>query len=264
MAVAHPVNDPAVTAPADVTDLTVRQRFDPASPALVESRALQQRVDRKYLIAAADLTAVLAGLAPGHCLLLAGERAWARYQSLYFDTPDLWFFHAHRCGRRPRYKVRIRHHLDRALSFLEVKQKERSGRTAKHRLPLPAGQNDLGPRERQFIDGHAPLAGRRLVPRLTMSFERLTLVGRDADERVTLDRELTVVAGAAVAALGAVVIAEVKQARHRNHSGAIDVLRRVHAPEVALSKYCVATVLVAPVPANVFKPALRAVARLAV
>ena len=216
------------------------------------------------MLATGDITSLLARLQQSHCVVSTGEHGWARYDSIYFDTPDRDLYHAHRCGRRPRYKVRIRHHVDRALSFLEVKRKDRSGRTTKHRLALPYRQDTLGPHERTFIDAHAALNSTPLLPRVSISFQRLTLVGSAVNERVTLDRELMVAAGNCVETLGRVVIAEVKQSRYLNHAGAVAGFRHIHAREVALSKYCLATLLVAPVPANVFKPALRAIERLSV
>jgi hypothetical protein len=258
------VSDQAAAPPSVATELEVLRSFGIASPALVEARSLQQRFDRKYLIAAHDIAGVLAHLQPSHCVLRAGDQIWARYRSVYFDTPDRELYHAHRRDRRPRFKVRLRHHDDRRLSFLEVKRKDNTGRTAKYRLALPFGHDDLGARERTFIDAHAPLAGQCLLPRVALSFQRLTLVGRALDERVTFDKGLTVAAGTSVAELGRVVIAEVKQAHFVNHTGAVDGFRREHVREMALSKYCLATALVAPVPANVFKPALRAIERLSV
>ncbi len=254
----------AVAAQPDLIDVGILSRFALASPALLQARALQQRVDRKYLLAACDTARVLAHVQPTHCLVYAGTQVWARYQSVYLDTPARDLYHAHRRGLRPRYKLRIRHHLDRELSFLEVKKKEQGGRTVKHRLMLPFGQDDLTSRERSFIDAHAPLAGAQLCAQVAISFQRLTLVGRDIDERVTIDRALTFVSGSSVVALERVVIAEVKQARHVNHAGAVDAIRAIHGREAALSKYCLATALTASVPAHVFTPALRAIARLTV
>jgi hypothetical protein len=260
---AHSVTAYGGAAQPDLIDADILSGFAVAPPTLLEARALQQRVDRKYLLSARDIPRVLAQLQPTHCVVYAGAQLWARYQSVYFDTPARDLYHAHRRGRRPRYKLRIRHHLDRGLSFLEVKQKAQSGRTVKHRLALPFGQDELSSRERSFIDAHAPLAGTCLCPQVAISFQRLTVVGRDIDERLTLDQALTVASGRSVAELGPVVIAEVKQARFVNHSGAIDAIRALHAREGALSKYCLATAMVSSVPDNVFKPALRAVARLA-
>lgn len=254
----------AAPALPDLMGLDVLRSFTIAPPSLIEARSLQQRVDRKYLLAASDITFLLARLQPSHCVVCAGQHGWARYDSLYFDTSDRDLYHAHRCGRRPRYKVRIRHHVDRALSFLEVKTKDRSGRTTKHRLALPYRQDTLGAHERTFIGAHAALHSTPLLPRVSISFQRLTLVGSAINERVTLDRDLMVGAGTGVRPLGRVVIAEVKQSQYLNHAGAVAGFRHIHAREVALSKYCLATLLVAPVPANVFKPALRALERLGV
>ena len=236
--------------------------FDVATPTLIAARSLQERVDRKYVLGAGTLEPLLAHLCHEYSLLRAGEQDWARYESIYLDTPGLDLYHAHRCGRRPRHKIRIRHHVERQLSFLEIKSKTNSGRTVKRRLPLPYGQNHLGAAERQFIENYAPVDAVRLMPCITISFMRLTLVGRGLNERLTFDRDLTCAGGPREGRFSRVVIAEVKQAQYSNHLGAVAALRSLHAREAAFSKYCVGTVLVAPVAGNIFKPTLRAVERL--
>jgi hypothetical protein len=250
------------TPPVGATVLEVLDNFDVAPPSLVEERSLQQRVDRKYLLGIDDLEPLLARLRPGYCLLRAGQHVWARYESVYLDTLDRELYHAHRCGRRPRYKVRIRHHIDRQLTFLEIKRKQNNGHTVKLRLTLAFRQNHLDSRERLFIEAHTPLNVARLIPCVSISFQRLTLLGRGVNERLTLDRDLTVVAGARAEHISRVVIAEVKQSRYVHHGGAVDALRGVHAREAKLSKYCLGTILMAPVRANIFKPVFRTIERL--
>jgi len=239
----------------------VLQGFAIAPPMLIEERSLQNRIDRKYLIAVNQLGSLIGRLREGYCLLRAGQPVWARYQSIYLDTCDRDLFHAHRCGRRPRYKVRIRHYLDRDLTFLEVKRKETNGRTVKDRLALECRQEELGRRERMFIEAHASLDATRLFPRLSISFRRLTLLGCDINERVTLDRDLAVTSDTTSHELGRVVFAEVKQPHPGRHGGAAATLRALNAREAALSKYCLGTILVTPVRANVFKPTLKAISR---
>jgi hypothetical protein len=236
--------------------------FTFAPAALIEERALQQRVDRKYLIGINELDAFIARLRSGYCLLRAGQHVWARYQSIYLDTRDRDLYHAHRRGRRPRYKVRIRHHLDRELTFLEIKRKETNGRTVKFRLALAAGQEELGRHESMFIESHTGLDAMRLFPRLSISFRRLTLLGCEINERVTLDGDLAVSSETESEELGRIVFAEVKQPHRGSHGGAAETLRTLNAREEALSKYCLGTILVAPVRANVFKPTLRTIRRL--
>lgn len=238
-----------------------RSGFEVAAAALVERRALQRRLDRKFLLGGPALSPLFDQLSSGYVLLLAGDQEWARYESVYFDTPHRELFHAHRRGLRPRYKIRIRHHLDRRLSFLEIKHKERSGRTTKMRLALPFGSTALTDRERRFIQSHAPVAPGRLVPCVSISFLRLTLLGRDAHERLTFDRQLRMSDSERIEELPRIVVAEVKQERHAA-AGAVAALLAQQAREASVSKYCLGTVLLAPVPANVFKPALRAIERL--
>lgn len=256
------MNAMAVIAPPGALGLDLLRGFDIAGAALIEARALQQRVDRKFLLAAHALEPLLARLRPEYSLLHAGEQGWARYENIYFDTPDRTLYHAHRCGRRPRYKVRIRHHVDRQLSFLEIKSKTNSGRTVKRRHALPYGQNHLGAPELRFIDTWAMTNSVRLMPCVSISFLRLTLLGKGLNERLTYDRDLTFADGAREERFSRVVVAEVKQAAYSNHLGAVPALRTLHAREVAFSKYCIGTLLVAPVAGNIFKPTLKAVERL--
>jgi hypothetical protein len=236
--------------------------FEVATAALIEARSLQQRVDRKYLLRADALQPLLARLRQGYCLLPAGEQGWARYENTYLDTPGRDLYHAHRCGRRPRYKIRIRHHVERRLSFLEIKRKTNNGRTAKHRLALPYGQSHLGAPERLFIDRCATVDTAHLMPCVSISFARLTLVAKGLNERLTFDRDLTFIGGTCEKRFSRLVIAEIKQAEYSNHLGAVAELRTLHVREAAFSKYCVGTIVVAPVAGNVFKPTLKAVERL--
>jgi hypothetical protein len=257
-----------VTVPAraitngSTADATLVRTFDVAPPALAESRTLQQRVDRKYLLSTGSLELLLRFLRPEHLVLLAGDTAWARYESLYFDSGDRALYHAHRRGLMPRYKVRVRHHIDRHLTFLEIKRKERSGRTAKFRLSLPFGQVALGPDERHFIDMHTPLPSASLAPTVSISFVRLTLLGRAFNERITLDQDLTVTSGGRQASIPPAVIAEVKQPQLSHHTDAVAALRSVRAREMSFSKYCLGTLLSASVRSNVFKPLLHALDRI--
>jgi len=84
--------------------------FGDASPDLIAARALQQRIDRKYLLSQRQLETVLAGLAADYRVARAGAVLAARYETIYFDTIDRRLFDDHRRGRLPRYKVRLRDH----------------------------------------------------------------------------------------------------------------------------------------------------------
>ena len=90
---------------------------------LLAARALLTRVDRatcchekRSTHCSSACVTTMACCAPGP----ASPRGIPRATSI---PSDLRMYDDHRRGRCPRYKVRMRHHLDRTLSFLEVKRK---------------------------------------------------------------------------------------------------------------------------------------------
>jgi hypothetical protein len=169
----------------------------------------------------------------------------------------------HRRGRGRRHKVRIRHHLERQLTFLEIKEKSASGRTSKARLARRFSDGELDEEGQAFIEQHSPFRAGLLNPTVSTAFRRITLVGNDVDERITIDWNLELRDEHRRERLPHVAIAEIKQAGYSNHSDAVRVFRALHIRETAVSKYCLATaVLAAAVRANTFRPALRAVEQL--
>jgi hypothetical protein len=236
--------------------------FEEASDHLLQSRMLQQRVDRKYLLPQRLVPLWLGGLPHDYRIVRFADEAVARYETRYFDTSERQMYHDHRRGRRPRCKVRIRHHLNRRCTFVEVKVKETNDRTMKARTELPFGQCELDAEARRFIDACCPIRAHRLAPCLSITFFRVTLVGVDLDERVTFDWGLEFHDRTWSKSVAGVVIVEIKQARYSSVHGAARALRALNVREQAVSKYCLATTRLTPVRMNTFKPAFRAVERL--
>ena len=96
--------------------------------------ALLDRRDTKYVVRAADALAAMAEVASAYRVLEIDGRRAHHYRTVYFDTPDLALFRAHHRDEPGRYKVRCRQYIDSALTVLEVKQRDKRGRTAKRRL----------------------------------------------------------------------------------------------------------------------------------
>lgn len=236
--------------------------FTVASDALLRERLLLHRVDRKYLVASSQLATLLAPLTRSHHLLQAAGRGMATYRTEYFDTPDRQSYEDHRRGRRPRTKVRIRHHVERAVSFLEVKRKQADGRTEKWREPHAFGDDALDDAARRFVAAHGALSAPILMRAAGVDFRRITLLSVTTAERITIDHAIAVRCGSARQTLDNLAIVEVKQARRTAASEVIPVLRAVRARELAVSKYCIAVARLAPVRSNTFKPGLRAIERI--
>lgn len=174
------------------------QRFDAISlDDLVSEAALMTRIDRKYLVPADAVPALLAALdSDTRVLEIAGRRSF-RYDSVYFDTPDLrsYFTAAH--PRRRRFKVRTRSYVDTGGAFLEVKLRGSRGATQKDRTAYPAGNlatlSDEARREvaSTLVDGGVvDVDAADLRPTMTSRYRRATLLAATGDARATIDTEL--------------------------------------------------------------------------
>ncbi|MEJ1154838.1 polyphosphate polymerase domain-containing protein [Microbacterium marmarense] len=215
---------------------------------LNEQASLQTRVDRKYILRAADVAAVLAELPEGAAILeIDGERA-LRYASHYYDTPrfDSYLGAAH--GRRRRFKVRSRTYVDSGGSFLEVKTRGGRSATVKDRVPvIDESLDDNGVRyaAEMLADAGIPAAGRiahGLQPVLETRYRRATLLlAPEAGEastasRATIDIELewADANGTRMSLPGAVII----ETKSGQRAGALDrALWRHHHRPAKISKY---------------------------
>ena len=227
---------------------------------LLQSRALQRRVDTKFILPVHRLHDVLSSLTDDYAIVRAAGHSVAQYNTLYFDTKQFGLVHQHHRGRRPRYKVRIRHYPERALTFLEVKNKVNANTTVKSRQPLVYQQEQLAADNVAFINSVCPLDAATLVPTLRTDFGRLTLVGRHTMERATFDVHLNLHNQNGVHEFPTLVIAEVKQDRFRARTPLMLHLRALAMGPQSISKYCTAATLLHPdLPLNRFRPILRAI-----
>ena len=210
---------------------------------------LQQRVDRKYLAPAWALEELADELCATHSLLEVDGRTGFRYRSAYLDTPDLGCFHAHRQGRRLRWKARTRLYRDSDLCRFEVKLKTGRGDTDKHALTIDPAEfgtlpEDGGDLLRGLLaDRYGQQAPRVLVPTLTVDHRRSTLVSLAGDGRLTIDSDLRFRGprGTAGRMRPSTVLLETKSADGRSLADLL--LREAGIRPVSVSKYCVGVAL---------------------
>jgi len=233
---------------------------------VLATAGLQSRIDRKYLLTAEQLTAFADRLSDGFRVLDVDGRRLHGYESIYFDTPCLDCYHAHRQGRRRRYKVRTRCYTDTQEQLIEVKFEGRRGSTDKRRLPCTdaaAAGDDLAPSARQFVD--AALAEydvpvpRRLDPALLTSYRRATIVDPIAEARVTLDVDMRFAPGDRLSdQLHHGPDRVLVESKSTGSSIADSALAELGVRPVSLSKYCVGMALTRPhLPANRWSRLLR-------
>jgi hypothetical protein len=254
-----------VSAPAVLAEV-LAERLAPrpeVTPELLQARQLLQRNDAKFCLPAAELLAVLEACPEDYAVLRAGGRPVATYRTRYFDTPELTSYHDHRRGRRRRCKVRVRHYLDREVSYLEVKLKGARDCTAKTRWRRAFLDGELSPEDRARVAQVAPSHAEALAPVAETWFQRLTLLRLEVCERVTVDLALELFPCArpeALVTLNGVAIVEVKQPRPDRRSPLMCALRARGARTVSMSKYCAAVALcVDRARDNAFLPNLRTI-----
>jgi hypothetical protein len=243
---------------SQVTIPNVLETFHPASEAQIAARSLQRRIDRKYVLPQRMLEPLLEMLSLDYLVVLSEDRRVATYDTLYFDTEDRQMYDDHRRGRRLRHKVRIRHYLDRELSFLEIKSRLNGYRTSKARMERSFGDSRLDSTALQFIGQHCP-ASTGLLPQIAIAYRRATLVGKHLNERLTLDWDIEFCNSERSDGLPGVVVAELKQERYSHSTLSVESLRRLGIREGGFSKYCLATARLLPVECSTFARELRAV-----
>jgi len=237
--------------------------FVPTPREAMDVRGLQKRTDTKFLIPLGAVRELICEVAADYTILLSGDRRIAAYRTLYFDTPDLHFFHAHRRGYRMRQKVRIRQYVDRAKTFFEVKQRVNEYRTIKYRRERDNGDCRLHDDDLAFVGGHTNVQG-GLQPQVWTDFRRVTLVGIAFNERVTIDCDLRF-SGDSGAGRGPrnCAIVEVKQAHFSARSPMMLALRKHGFRSEGFSKYCAGIVALHPdIRHNRLLPGLRALERI--
>lgn len=173
---------------------------------MVTDSSLARRFEWKYCITpeqTAELaeTFELQAQRDAYCM---GPEGTYHVRSLYYDTPDLRFYHESKERLKIRRKLRVRNYGAQEF-FLEIKRKIES-QVVKERVRIPGHQvagalNGADPRT--LMEGRSESDLRTLerfrqnvktlglVPTLQITYTRRAWIGRtDPNLRITLDREL--------------------------------------------------------------------------
>ncbi len=197
---------------------------------------LMDRMDKKYVIPSTLIPEILEALTPFYYMQEINSKTIASYATLYYDTPDFSFYHAHVNGKLNRSKVRVRKYTDCNKSFLEIKRKNNKGRTRKFRIP----HRHLKPDTYDFISNHIPeIAPSILSPSLYNTFKRITLTDKKFTERITIDFDISMKApnNHQPIQIPDLCIIEIKQDRFSD-SLLLKTLNKYRIRATGLSKYC--------------------------
>ena len=127
-----------------------------------------------------------------------------------------------------------------------MKQKTGRNHTHKERLATPELVTQLTGPVSAFLLDRIPLPAGELEQKLWIDYHRMTLVGCQTHERLTIDFDLRFSIDDQGVALPGLVIAELKSAGHPQTSPFAQLMRRRLIRPSGFSKYCVGVSLLYP------------------
>lgn len=217
--------------------------FSPIDLQEMDSVALLDRIDTKFILPIEKLLKALAALQTGYRVLEVNGGRLNHYRTLYFDTPDFALYNLHVNERADRFKVRSREYLDSHQSFLEVKHRTPKDRVIKSRMPTERPALWFNSDAQRWLKAIFPFDSRELESKLWNTFTRVTLVNQANCERVTIDVDLAFYTARRIEHLDGIAVVEVKQKQRSCPSPFLDQMRTLRVHSQGFSKYCIGTAM---------------------
>ena len=174
--------------------------FNPISLEALKNKAeLMDRRDNKYVLSNEQIHAFLIHTQSDFDMLEIDGLRQFHYLSHYYDSAELRTHLDHNQGRRRRIKIRHRHYVDSGRHYFEVKLKGQRKLTQKFRTlfnPTELNSDGLNAELTDFYfnilaehydDELAHSWLNQLVPSISVGYDRITLVAKKGDKRITLD-----------------------------------------------------------------------------
>lgn len=234
----------------------------------MKSVGLMNRIDTKYVASAEVLPELIERSSQNYRVQRIGDIRIARYDTLYYDTPSHAMYLLHHDGHLCRQKIRTRTYLDSdSLSFLEIKDKTNTGRTKKRRIEIRRDEFLRfadNPAAAEFIAQRSHYPVEELQPALRTLFNRITLVGNNLCERLTIDTGLRFenLSNGHCSQLDNAAVIELKR-DGLQPSPMADLLLEMRIHPAKISKYCTGIALTDPsVKSNRFKERIRNIGKI--
>jgi len=239
--------------------------FSSISLEQLQQAELMRRKDAKYLYSVLHIPGILRLLEKEYRVLEVDGKRAQNYQTFYYDTLDLDMYYMHHRGMVNRNKIRFRKYVSSDAVFLEVKKKNSKGVTIKNRKQTDSADAVILSKEEEFLTYYTPYENDKILPVLENSFKRITLVGPDHSERITIDYQLWFSSPLSENSieLPGISIAEIKYQDRIAGFPFHAALRRHHILPSRFSKYCIGMALLNPgLKQNLFKEKIRRVCQL--
>jgi hypothetical protein len=204
--------------------------------------SLMKRVDTKFIISRLDLNDLLLNINDYYHVLEVNYNRIQNYNSQYFDTDNFQFYLDHHNGKQKRKKIRIRKYNSSNICFLEVKNKNTKGQTIKNRIKVDDIKQSLSVDDYSYIRS---VIGYDLSLKKSASndFDRITLISKQFDERLTIDLNIKLEFDSNIKHLDSLVIIELKQNKLNRYSPLFRILKEKSINPLRISKYCISLAL---------------------
>ena len=207
---------------------------------------LLKRYDTKFIFHGDQLIPIFDYLSQNYEVLEIDNNRSFKYQNLYFDTDDYFFYRQHHNRKLSRYKVRFRRYVDSNKCYFEVKHKNNKRKTIKSRLLLEDKNisHELSEQTKEFARDCILINNGDIIdkvkPKLWIEFERITFANQFNKERLTLDTNLTYTDSNSLRQkLDNLVIAELKSEKFSLNSQFFQYLKKLKIYPIRFSKYCI-------------------------
>jgi hypothetical protein len=237
---------------------TALSSFKPIGLGEMEGVTLMNRVETKYVFSTMQLAVLLNHLSENYKVLDIGTLRAFPYHTTYLDTPELLFYNQQVRGKLNRYKIRYRWYESTGVSYLEIKKRTNKHRTIKWRIENKLSSNSPDRNATAFIREYLNYSLTDLMPVLINEFTRITLVGLELKERITLDYNLSFTSPEGNnSRLPFLAIAELKREIHNCQTPLYKIMRETGIQPCSFSKYCIGSTLIRDMPRkNILKPDL--------
>jgi VTC domain len=210
----------------------------------ISTVGLMNRKDTKYMVPFSKLISLMQTVKNQYFILELEGKRMASYETVYFDSPGLDFFHDHVNGKLNRSKVRRRTYLDSNLHFLETKRKTNQNKTIKTRISIDGHPNNPDEASRELVKEQTGFDLNLLSPKLINRFTRITLINTGITERVTIDFDLgfIIYGQEELVSQDNLAIIEIKQ-DISSQSAFREALTEMRFKKSGISKYCLGMAL---------------------
>jgi hypothetical protein len=230
----------------------------------ISTVGLMNRKDSKYMMPFSKLNSLMQTVENHYFILEIDGIRMASYETVYFDSPGLDFFHDHVNGKLNRSKVRRRSYVDSNLHFFETKRKTNQNKTIKTRIPIDGDPDNPDETARELVKDQMGFDLDLLSPKLINRFTRITLINTGITERVTIDFNIGFITFGeeTLVSQDNLAIIEIKQDKS-GQSPIREALMEMRFKKTGISKYCLGMALTGQVKkVNMLKEKLREIQKI--